>query len=267
MGKKSKDIILIIDDDEMNLQIAKMILERKLPCEVIGVDNGIAGIEILQSKPVRVVLLDIMMPEFDGIETLQEIRADERLKKIPVMMLTASGDMENIRKVRALGVTDYIRKPFMPADLIERVNKKLIETNRQIEKILLIGEQMQEIIEENFSCEVKTAKSFEDAIKILNEEKIILVMLSADTNFIDGFEILKFMASDEKFDEIPLAVSSADKLREIIDKLSKEDEPVEEKKSAPAEKLKESVDTVKTTSEKKKIANVVTNLIGYEVRI
>ena len=105
-----KKKVLVIDDDEMNLQIAKMILERKLPCEVIGVDNGIEGLEVLRQQHVSLVLLDIMMPDFDGIETLQEIRKDARIKDVPIIMLTASSDVENIQKVGLLGVTDYIKK-------------------------------------------------------------------------------------------------------------------------------------------------------------
>ena len=63
-------VILVIDDDEMNLQIAKMILEKKLPCKVIGVDNGFDGLEILRTQRVNLVLLDILMPVYDGIEIL-----------------------------------------------------------------------------------------------------------------------------------------------------------------------------------------------------
>ena len=65
-----KKTILVIDDDEMNLQIAKMILEKKLPCKVIGVDNGFDGLEILRTQRVNLVLLDILMPVYDGIEIL-----------------------------------------------------------------------------------------------------------------------------------------------------------------------------------------------------
>ena len=129
-----KKKIFVIDDDEMNLQIAKMILERKLFCEVIGVDNGMAGIEILRNQRVNLVLLDILMPDFDGIETLKEIRADDKIKDASVMMLTASGDIENIQKVGLLGVKDYIKKPFMPADLIQRVKEKLDEQTALLEK-------------------------------------------------------------------------------------------------------------------------------------
>ena len=59
------NVVLVIDDDEINLQVAKVILEKKLPCRVITADNGIEGLEILRRQYVRVVLLDIMMPGMD----------------------------------------------------------------------------------------------------------------------------------------------------------------------------------------------------------
>ena len=109
-------VILVIDDDEMNLQIAKMVLERKLKCKVIGADNGVEGIDILKTQRVSLVLLDVMMPDFDGIETLQEIRSDPLIKNVPVMMLSATVYLDTVKKAGMLGVRDYIKKPFLPAD-------------------------------------------------------------------------------------------------------------------------------------------------------
>ena len=93
-----KKKILVIDDDEMNLQIAEMVLEKKLACEVFSVDSGEAGIEFLRRERVDLVLLDIVMPERDGLETLAEIRSDARIKDVPVIMLTASSAAENIQR-------------------------------------------------------------------------------------------------------------------------------------------------------------------------
>ena len=109
-----------------------------MSCEVICTDNGKDGVEILRRERVNLVLLDIMMPEQDGIETLEKIRDDERLKNVPVMMLTAANGIENLKKVYTLGVKDYLKKPFLPADLIRHVEKKLSEVHS--EEILLLGD-------------------------------------------------------------------------------------------------------------------------------
>lgn len=291
--------ILVIDDDEMNLQIAKMVLEKKLACEVVCASSGIDGLEILRSQRINLALLDIMMPDFDGIETLKEIRGDERIKNVPVMMLTASGDVENIHKVGALGVKDYIKKPFMPADLIKRVEKKLSEIH--LEEVLIIGDDeeelrgMKEIIEENFPHEALTAANFDAATKILREMDFDLLIACADMKLVDGFKIMKFISSDEKFSAIPFAITTSDKLLEVVEKINQpeveeieslteeiaetdaptiEKLPVEEKASAE-EKIaddspslaKKADDSPVIHSDKKKIANVVTTLIGYELDI
>ena len=267
-----KKKILVIDDDEMNLQIAKMILERKLSCEVICAASGTEGIALLRRERVNLVLLDILMPDFDGIETLQEIRGDEQIKNVPVMMLTASGDIDNIQKVGALGVKEYIKKPFMPADLIKRVEKKLAEVHS--EEILLLGDDeiilqaMKQLIEENFAHEALIATTIAAAEKILLEQEIKLIIANADMKFIDGFKFLALVAANEKLGAIPFALTTSDKLLEVVDKMNAPpiDEPKEKLPPKPPSP-KKIPDTVVSQPEKKKIANVVTNLIGYELDV
>ena len=263
-----KKKILVIDDDEMNLQIAKMILEKKLACEVIGAANGVDGLEILRNERVNLVLLDIMMPEMDGMETLSKIRGDERIKKVSVMMLTATVEKDLIQRSMALDVTDYIKKPFMPADLVKRVEKKLSEIHS--EEILLIGDDetelrgMKELIEENFAHEALTAANFDEAAEILHEVNFDLIIACADMKFIDGFKIMKLIASDERFSAIPFVLTTADKLLEVIDKINA---PQVEEISEPPTEEKISDEPPVIHTEKKRIANVVTNLIGYELDI
>lgn len=278
-------IILVIDDDEMNLQIAKMILERKLPCKVLVADNGVEGIEILKSQHVDLVLLDVMMPDFDGVETLQEIRGEEEIKDVAVMMLTASGDKDTIKRVGALGVKDYIKKPFLPADLITRVEKKLAEQNAKEEIILLLGDNekklqdMQNLVEEEFSIDGLTATSAAAAEKILHESTVSLIVACADMKFINGVQFLSLIASEEEFNSIPFAVTTTDKLVELIEKTSSpeiEEEPapppVAEEKSAPSSEVEKEEEkpavreeVIVSHEEKQKLAKVVTNFIGYSL--
>ena len=261
MEKRNEIIVLVIDDDEMNLQIAKMILEKKLSCKVIAVDNGAEGIDVLRNNKIRLVLLDIMMPDFDGIETLQEIRSDENISDVPIMMLTASADLENVKKSRALGVTDYIRKPFMPADLVERVNKKLAETEPP-EKILLVDENkwtlkiMRDVAEKNFSFEVETAATADDAIKILSREEISLLVTNGDIKFVNGLKLLNFISRNEELGELPFAITTPENLSDVLKKFSPQ---------LKDDKSTSTPETEPTIIAEKKIANVVTNIIGYEL--
>ena len=253
-----KKKILVIDDDEMNLQIAKMIIEKKLPCEVLCASSGFDGLKILRREHVNLVLLDIMMPEFDGIETLQEIRGDEQIQAVPIMMLTASGDIENIQKVGTLGVKEYIKKPFMPADLIKRVEKKLAEVD--LPEVLLLGDDetalqaMKSLLEENFDYEVLTATTTAAAENILVERDIKLIIADANMKFIDGFKFLALAA--EKFDATPFTLTTADKLLAVVEKIN----------AAPIDEPAPVTDEI-SQPEKKRLANVVATLIGYELDV
>lgn len=253
--------VLVIDDDEMNLQIAKMILEKKLACNVLTADNGLDGIEILRSQKVNLILLDVMMPNFDGIETLTEIRKDDKIKDVPVIMLTASGDIEVIQKVNELGVKNYIKKPFIPAELVSRVEKKFAEEPKRTE-VLLIGNdekilnEMQKIIEEKFNHEVIKATNVEE---ISDVEEVNLIISDAEIKFIDGVKFLNRIASNKKFDHVPFVVTTADKLVELFNSSVLPKDNVENSLS------NETADSEVINKDKKRLAKVVTNFIGYEL--
>ena len=213
------NVILVIDDDEINLQMAKMILEKKLPCRVITCDNGVQGIEILKRQYVRLVLLDIVMPFFDGIQTLEKIREDPKLKNMPVIMLTASTSKQHIAKAILHGVKDYVKKPFMPDELVERVSKKLgpITTNSKPTLLLIDDDETnrkhtQAALESSLPHEVITAGSGIDGMEILRKQKVNLVIANAEMSFINGYRIVDFMQGDANLKKIPafLMVSSDD---------------------------------------------------------
>ena len=124
--------ILVVDDDEMNLQMAEFILKKDFPdVELTCVDSGYKCIERLQKQTMYdLILLDVQMPRMDGIKTLEMIRAHQNWQSIPVAFLTASADKNTVIKAGLLKVADYIKKPFMPKDLSERV-KKILDANQK----------------------------------------------------------------------------------------------------------------------------------------
>ena len=118
--------ILIVDDDDMNLKMAEFILKKdRKDTEVLLADSGMKAVDILQREPVDLVLLDFQMPIMNGLKTLELIRKREDLQKLPVIFLTASSDRDTVVKAGMLGVADYIKKPFTPQDLLDRVAKAL----------------------------------------------------------------------------------------------------------------------------------------------
>ena len=110
--------ILVVDDDKEIVKAIEIYLGKE-NYKIIKAYDGEQALEKIKENKIQLVILDIMMPKKDGIETLEEIRKD---KNIPVIMLSAKS--EDIDKINGLnnGADDYITKPFNPVELIARVN-------------------------------------------------------------------------------------------------------------------------------------------------
>ncbi len=116
--------IMVVDDDMMNLKMADFIL-KQYGYETVLSSSGEDALEKLKTQHVDLILLDIVMPEMDGLETFKYLMLD--YIEIPVMFLTASENPENEMEAMGLGAADYVKKPFMPQDLVSRVGKVFSE--------------------------------------------------------------------------------------------------------------------------------------------
>ncbi|HYG32103.1 MAG TPA: response regulator, partial [Methylophilaceae bacterium] len=113
-GKK----VLIVDDDLRNIFALSSVLERQ-QMEVLHAENGKSGIQVLEKNPdVEIVLMDIMMPEMDGYDTMRAIRKIARFKSLPIITLTAKAMKGDRDKCIAAGASDYITKPVDVAQLL-----------------------------------------------------------------------------------------------------------------------------------------------------
>jgi two-component system response regulator VicR len=120
----TKQILCIEDEPEM-IDLIRLILGRR-GFEVVGAAGGKEGLEKVRQQPPELVLLDLMMPDMDGWEVYQQMKADEKTKDIPVIVVTAKA--QSIDKVLGLHIAkvdDYIAKPFSPQDLLNSVEKVL----------------------------------------------------------------------------------------------------------------------------------------------
>ena len=112
--------VLIADDEPHIGRIIKMKLEQG-PFRVTLVHDGAEALEVLQREDdVDVVLLDLMMPNLSGLDVLERMRADARLRSLPCIILTAAGQEQQYRRAMALGATEFITKPFSPKKLYAR---------------------------------------------------------------------------------------------------------------------------------------------------
>jgi CheY-like chemotaxis protein len=115
---------LVVDDSRVN----RLLLSRALTeigVEPVEAENGLEALEIMASTPVDVVLLDLLMPELDGYGTLERLRADDALRHVPVIVITAVDELDSVVRCIELGATDYLPKPFEPAILRARVTASL----------------------------------------------------------------------------------------------------------------------------------------------
>ena len=116
--------ILVVDDEEMNLKMVEYILQQE-GYDVVKAISGMSCLDYLKYNKPDLILLDVEMPVMSGIQTLEVLRANEDYKSLPVMFLTASADTDTVAAAGRLGVLSYVKKPFMPQDLVERVQKIL----------------------------------------------------------------------------------------------------------------------------------------------
>jgi two-component system, OmpR family, response regulator VicR len=124
MNANLKCILCVEDEPEM-IDLMRLILGRR-GFEVKGAAGGIEGLNMIRQEPPDLILLDLMMPDMDGWEVYQQIKADEKTKNIPVIVVTAKA--QSIDKVLGLHIAkvdDYITKPFSPQDLMNSVDKVL----------------------------------------------------------------------------------------------------------------------------------------------
>jgi two-component system response regulator VicR len=124
MAEQKKKVVCIEDEPEM-IELVKLILGRK-GFELIGAMGGRDGLETVRNVKPDLVLLDLMMPDMDGWEVYQQMKADEELKDIPVIVVTAKA--QSIDKVLGLHIAkvdDYVTKPFGPQELLQSVERVL----------------------------------------------------------------------------------------------------------------------------------------------
>ncbi len=123
-----KQVVCIEDDPEM-IELIRLILNRS-GIQVHGAAGGEEGLKMIMELRPALVLLDLMMPDMDGWEVYQQMKADETMRDIPVIVVTAKA--QSIDKALGLHIAkvdDYIAKPFSPQELLDSVEKILGKKN------------------------------------------------------------------------------------------------------------------------------------------
>jgi len=138
--------LLIVDDISDNRTILTRRFQRR-GFDVVEAECGLTAIELIDKESFDLVLLDVMMPGMDGIETLKRIRSQNSASALPVIMVTAKSESTNIVDALELGANDYVTKPVDFAVALARVNTQ-ISRKRAVERVALANEELRKVNED-----------------------------------------------------------------------------------------------------------------------
>jgi DNA-binding response OmpR family regulator len=116
--------ILIVDDSGTSVMMARMVLSQEA-YEVTMARDGREGVEKASADPPDLILMDVVMPLMDGFEAVAALRANEKTREIPILMVTTRGEEANVERGYRVGCTDYICKPFNAVELLAKVKNYL----------------------------------------------------------------------------------------------------------------------------------------------
>lgn len=206
--------ILIIDDEIVNMKMAEHILKEHY--EVLCAMSGLEGLEMLYRNDIDLVLLDLYMPEMSGLEVLAKIREDSAISDVRVVILTASGMKTDVTGAMRLGALDFIKKPFFPAELLERI-KKVLKVDRKDSILVVDDDKMNLMMVQKMlgiRYDVFCASSGYDAILYLRNHVPDMILLDLHMPEMNGLEVLERIRDMRGLADVPVIFLTADNERE-----------------------------------------------------
>lgn len=165
--------VLIVDDGEMNRKVLRAALEREGHVAEQAA-NGREALALLADRPVDVVLLDLVMPQMDGYETLAAIKADGALRHLPVIVISGVDELDSVVRCIEMGAADYLPKPFNASLLRARINaslagKRLRDLELEyLEQVGHVIDAAMALEEDRFdAADLETVATREDALGVL----------------------------------------------------------------------------------------------------
>jgi two-component system, OmpR family, response regulator VicR len=121
--------VVYIEDDQEMIDLVMLILSRR-GFQVRGAFGGRHGLDMISQDPPDLILLDLMMPGMDGWEVFQQLKADEKTRDIPVIIITAKAQaIDRVLGLHIAKVDDYVSKPFRPQELIDSIDRVMSRNN------------------------------------------------------------------------------------------------------------------------------------------
>lgn len=176
--------ILVIEDESAVRDNIAEILELA-QYEVITAVDGVKGLELIRQQTPDLIICDVMMPQMDGFEVLETLQSDPDLAAIPLILLTAMADLQNLREGMDLGADDYLTKPFDLNELLISVSSRLRKRNfinQQIEKEKIHVKSLNNLVK----TQIKTVYEIEKSLTI--KDKFIAKLIEKHQGLIVELE-------------------------------------------------------------------------------
>ncbi|MGD1809238.1 adenylate/guanylate cyclase domain-containing protein [Dapis sp. BLCC M126] len=205
--------VLVVDDNQVNRDLLARRVKRQGHV-ISSASDGFQALEMMKTEPFDLVLLDIMMPQMNGYQVLETLKADPKLRHIPVIMISAVDDIDSIVRCIELGAEDYLSKPFNPVLLKARINaclekkrlrdqeqaylKRLAEEQEKSESLLL--NILPAPIAQRLKQGEKTIADSFNEVTVLFADLVGFTKISANLSPAELVELLNMIFS--RFDEL-----------------------------------------------------------------
>lgn len=216
--------ILIVEDDELNCELLKRRLEEDYH-HITTATTGEQALELIKVEKFDLVLLDIMLPDTNGLLLLDKIKKDPNLNSTQVIMVTANGDREMVLKCNEAGAIDYLIKPYSIAIVKSRIwsclknayiqsKEKFDDNDFKNLKILLVDDQElnRDVLAHRLKktgCQIYSVTNGTEALNTLKNEKFDLILLDILMPDISGIDVLKEIRNDPEHKGTPVIMITA----------------------------------------------------------
>lgn len=231
VAERPYSILLVDDKQELRLLLSRRL--EQVGYLVTQAINGRHALKLMECERFDLVLLDLNMPDMDGLATLHAIKARQELAATPVAMLTATSSRESVVKCLGLGAVDYLIKPINPLELTQRVHRCLEVRAAPAEPTVQLGDVAGSriLIVDDEPLNLKllerrlvqmgylavSAASGQQALERLTRAAFDAVLLDVQMPEMNGFELLAAIRANPAWQGLPVLMLSADGSQETID--------------------------------------------------
>lgn len=216
----AEKILIVLEED---LFLGNVINEKikKEGFETLFINNARIALSQMENFKPDLVILDISLKTINPFKVLEEKNERQDLRQIPVITISPSGDVDEIRRVLDLGVRDYIVKSQFSADeLVSKVKIQLLKTGKKDGKNVLEGRKIMWVEDDQFLSDLIARKlsqqksqllfsrTGEEALKVLEQDQPDVILLDLLLPGISGFDVLKAVKSNNKLKDIPVIILS-----------------------------------------------------------